>query len=104
MRPFGFRFMSPLLIGTLLNPVNSAMIATALVPIGRDFHVGPSSTAWLVASLYLAAAVGQPTMGRIAELYGPRKVNATGFVLVLIAGLGGALAPNLGWLVMARVL
>jgi MFS family permease len=104
MRPFGFRFMSPLLIGTLLNPVNSAMIATALVPIGRDLHVGLSSTAWLVASLYLAAAVGQPAMGRIAEIYGPRKVNAAGFVLVLISGFGGALAPNLGWLIVVRVL
>jgi MFS family permease len=104
MRYFGFRFMSPLLLGTLLNPVNSAMIATALVPIGRDLHVGLSSTTWLVSSLYLAAAVGQPTMGRIADLYGPRKVNATGFVLVLLAGVGGALAPNLGWLVVVRVL
>jgi MFS family permease len=104
MRPFGFRFMSPLLIGTLLNPVNSAMIATALVPIGHDLHAAPSSTAWLVASLYLAAAVSQPAMGRIAELYGPRKVNAAGFVLVLISGFGGALAPNLGWLIVVRVL
>jgi MFS family permease len=104
MRPFGFRFMSPLLIGTLLNPVNSAMIATALVPIGHDLNVGPSSTAWLVASLYLAAAVSQPAMGRIAELYGPRKVNAAGFVFVLISGIGGALAPNIGWLIVARVL
>jgi MFS family permease len=104
MRPFGFRFMSPLLIGTVLNPVNSAMIATALVPIGHDLHAGPSSTAWLVASLYLAAAVSQPAMGRIAELYGPRKVNAAGFVLVMISGFGGALAPNLGWLVVVRVL
>src|SRR5919205_848338 len=103
MRPFGYQFMSPLLIGTLLNPINSAMIATALVPIGRDLRVGPGSTAWLVACLYLAAAVGQPAMGRVAELYGPRKVNAAGFVLVLVSGIGGALAPNLGWLIIVRV-
>ncbi len=102
--PFGFRFVSPLLIGTLLNPVNSAMIATALVPIGRDLHVGPSSTVWLVAGLYLAAAVGQPTMGRVAELYGPKKVMLTGLVLVLAAGLTGAVAPGLAWLVVARAL
>lgn len=101
--PFGFTFMSPLLIGTLLNPINSAMIATALVPIGRDLHAGPASTAWLVAGLYLAAAVGQPTMGRIAEMYGPRKVSVTGLTLVLVAGLIGALAPGLGPLVAARV-
>jgi MFS family permease len=102
MRPFGYQFMSPLLIGTLLNPINSAMIATALVPIGRDLHVGPSSTAWLIAVLYLAAGVGQPLMGRIADLYGPRKVSATGLILVGIAGLLGALAPTLGWLIVAR--
>ena len=101
---FGFRFVSPLLLGTLLNPVNSAMIATALVPIGRDLRAGPASTAWLVAGLYLAAAVGQPTMGRIADMYGPRKVIVAGLVLVLAAGLTGALAPGLGWLVFARVL
>jgi MFS family permease len=104
MRPFGFRFMSPLLIGTLLNPINSAMIATALVPIGNDLRVGLSSTAWLVAALYLAAAVGQPAMGRVAELYGPRKVSIAGFVLVMLSGAGGALAPNLGWLIVVRVL
>jgi MFS family permease len=102
--PFGFRFVGPLLIGTLLNPVNSAMIATALVPIGRDLHAGPASTAWLVAGLYLAAAIGQPTMGRIADMYGPRKVAVTGLFLVLVAGLAGALAPDLGMLVFARVL
>jgi MFS family permease len=102
--PFGFRFVSPLLIGTLLNPVNSAMIATALVPIGRDLRAGPASTVWLVAGLYLAAAVGQPTMGRIADTYGPRKVSVAGLVLVLAAGLTGALAPGLGTLVFARVL
>jgi MFS family permease len=104
MRPFGFQFMSALLIGTLLNPLNSAMIATALVPIGRDLQVGPSSTAWLIASLYLAAGIGQPFMGRIAELYGPWKVNVAGLVLVAIAGLGGALAPGLGWLIAVRAL
>lgn len=101
---FGPRFVSPLLIGTLLNPINSAMIATALVPIGRALHAGPASTAWLVAGLYVAAAVGQPAMGRIAELHGPRKVSLTGLVLVLVAGLTGAFASGLGWLVTARVL
>jgi hypothetical protein len=39
-------------------------IATAPVPTGRDLHAGPASTVWLVAVLYLAAAVGRPTMGR----------------------------------------
>jgi hypothetical protein len=34
--PFGFGFVSPIQIGTPLNPIGPAMIATVLVPIGRD--------------------------------------------------------------------
>lgn len=32
--PLGWRFTAPLLLGSTLNPINSSMIATALVGIG----------------------------------------------------------------------
>ncbi|MEU8875239.1 MFS transporter [Streptomyces javensis] len=102
--PFGPRLMAPLLIGSVLNPVNSTMIATGLVAIGRDFGVGAAQTAWLVASLYLASAVAQPAMGRLADLLGPRRVFLSGLLVVCAAGLVGALAPAFGWLIASRVL
>ncbi len=49
--PYSARLVAPLLIGSLLNPINSTMISTALVPIGRDFHAGVAATAWLIAAL-----------------------------------------------------
>ncbi|MEY9873043.1 MFS family permease [Streptacidiphilus sp. MAP12-33] len=103
-KPFSGAMMAPLLLGVALNPVNSTMIATALVAIGHAFGVGVAQTAWLVASLYLASAVGQPTMGRLADLIGPRLVFLGGLVVVLAAGLVGALAPAFGWLIASRVL
>lgn len=103
-RGFGARLMTPLLLGSLLNPVNSTMIATALVVIGRGFGVGAADTAWLVASLYLASAVAQPTMGRLADLLGPRRVFLSGLVLVAVAGVVGTVAPAFGWLVVSRAL
>ncbi|GAA2341028.1 MFS transporter [Streptomyces violaceusniger] len=102
--PFGPRLMAPLLIGSVLNPVNSTMIATGLVAIGHDFGVGAAQTAWLVASLYLASAVAQPAMGRLADLLGPRRVFLSGLLVVCAAGLVGALAPAFGWLIASRVL
>ncbi|MFD5391510.1 MFS transporter [Streptomyces sp. NPDC127074] len=102
--PFGPRLMAPLLIGSVLNPVNSTMIATGLVAIGHDFDVGAAQTAWLVASLYLASAVAQPAMGRLADLLGPRRVFLCGLLVVCAAGLVGALAPAFGWLIASRVL
>ena len=101
---FGFRFVTPLGLGSTLNPVNSTMISTALVPIAGDFHASVAETGWLIAGLYLASAVAQPTMGRLADLFGPRRVYLTALLLVALSGLIGEWAPSLGVLVAARVL
>ena len=34
--PFGFTFIAPLVLGSMLNPINSTMLATALVPIAES--------------------------------------------------------------------
>lgn len=101
---FGARLMAPMLLGAVLNPVNSTMIATALVAIGHGFGVGSADTAWLVASLYLASAVAQPTMGKLADLLGARRVFQAGLAVVVAAGVVGAAAPAFGWLIVSRVL
>ncbi|WP_134124265.1 MFS transporter [Kribbella kalugense] len=93
-----------MLVGSVLNPINSSMLAVALIPIGAAFGVPPSQTAWLVTGLYLATAVGQPVMGRLVDLFGPRPLYLIATSLVGIAGLLGALAPNLGVLIASRVL
>jgi MFS family permease len=101
---FGFTFVLPLALGSTLNPINSTMISTALAPIATDFHSTVAETGWVVAGLYLTSAVAQPTMGRLADLFGSRRVYLISLVLVGLAGLGGLLAPSLGALVAARVL
>jgi MFS family permease len=101
---FDRRLLAPMLLGAVLNPVNSSIIAVSLIPIGRAFGAPPSSTAWLVSALYLATAVGQPVVGRLIDLFGPRRLYLAATALVGAAGVTGALAPNLGVLIAARVL
>ena len=91
-------------MGSALNPINSSIIATALVPIAADLHVSVGATAVLVSSLYLASAVAQPTAGKLAEVLGPRRIFLSGIVLVLLGGLVGGLGQNLAMLTVARVL
>ena len=101
---FGWRFVTPLFVGAALNPVNSSIIATALVPIATAMRVSVGSTSVLVSSLYLASAIAQPTAGRLAEEFGPRRVFLTGITLVLFGGVVGGAARNLATLVVGRVL
>src|ERR1700722_16401067 len=61
--PFGWRFVTPMFMGSALNPVNSSLIATALVPIAAAMGVSVGRTAVLVSALYLASSIAQPTAG-----------------------------------------
>jgi MFS family permease len=100
---FGFRFVAPLALGAVLNPINSTMISTALVPIATDFHASVAEAGWLIAGLYLASAVAQPTMGRLADLFGPRRIYLISLFIVAISALVGRFAPTLGVLIAVRV-
>lgn len=101
-KPFSARFTAPLLLGSTLNPINTATIATALVGIGVDFHVGPTQTASLISVLYLVSSVAQPTVGKLANLFGPRRVFLVGAMIMTLAGIVGAAAPSFGWLLVSR--
>nr|WP_307843028.1 MFS transporter [Streptomyces triculaminicus] len=101
---FDRRLLIPMVLGSVLNPVNSSIISVSLVAIGVALGAPPSQTVWLVSALYVATAIGQPMMGRLIELYGPRPLFLTGAALTGLAGLVGALAPSLWVLVLARVI
>jgi MFS family permease len=66
--------------------------------------VSVGQTVVLVSVLYLASAIAQPTFGKLAEEFGPRRVFLCGITFVLAGGLVGGFAHSLTILVIARVL
>ncbi|MFD1673885.1 MFS transporter [Alicyclobacillus fodiniaquatilis] len=102
--PFSWRFVAPLYMGSTLNPINSSMIATALVPIAAFIHVSAAQTTILVTVLYLASSIAQPTAGKLSEEFGPRRVFLAGILLVLLGGLLGGFGRDLTMLVISRIL
>jgi MFS family permease len=101
---FGWRIVTPLFTAASLNPINSSVIATALVPIAAALHIPVGRTAILVSSLYLASAIAQPTAGKLAEEFGPRIVFIAGTLIVMLGGIVGGVGTDLTVLVVARVL
>jgi MFS family permease len=80
------------------------MVSVALAPISRDLGIGSARAIWLVAALYLASAIAQPTMGKLADRFGPKKVFLTGLVIVGVAGVVPEVLTGFGGAVFARVL
>lgn len=101
---FNRKLITPMVFGSILNPINSTIISVALIPIGQAFGVPPSKTAWLISALYLATAIGQPVTGKLIDLFGPRRLFLIATSLVGLSSLIATFAPNLWWLVAARVI
>src|SRR5712672_1023428 len=93
---FSRRFVTPLLVISTLNPMNSSLIATALVPIAHALSVSIGRTAILVSVLYLASSIAQPAAGKLAEQLGPRRVLIAGSALVLLGGTIGGVGQDPG--------
>jgi DHA1 family bicyclomycin/chloramphenicol resistance-like MFS transporter len=88
---------------TGLGPFAMQVMIPALPVIGPDLGVS-SASAQLVLTLYLAGvAVGQLIYGPLADRFGRRPLMIGGMVLFLAGSLAAALAPSLGWLLLARV-
>ncbi|TLM84070.1 MFS transporter [Pseudarthrobacter sp. NamE5] len=94
--------LAGLSLGSALNPLNSSMIAVALVVLRADFGLDVAAVTWVVTSFYLASAAGQPVMGRLADRFGPRRMFMLGMALVAVTCALAPLAPNFALLCVAR--
>jgi MFS family permease len=99
-----YPFMLPLVLGTMMNPLNSTMLATALLTLCNSFKVTVGQGAILITSLYVTAMIAQPLMGRLADIFSAKKINLLGFGLVLIAALIGVFAPSFPFLILSRIM
>lgn len=99
-----YRFMLPLVLGTMMNPLNSTMLATSLVALCNAYKVTAGEGAVLISSLYITSTVAQPLMGRLADIFNAKRINTLGFLLALAAALIGVFAPSFGWLIVSRIL
>ncbi|MFF1830499.1 MFS transporter [Paenarthrobacter sp. NPDC058040] len=94
--------IAALSIGTALNPLNSSMIAVALVVLREDFALDVATVTWVITAFYLASAAGQPLMGRFADRFGPRRLFTFGMALVAVTCAIAPFLPNFALVCVAR--
>jgi MFS family permease len=97
-------FLSAVASGTMLNPLNSSMIALALHSIQKDFQLSFSTVSWLISSFYLASAVAQPVTGKIGDIFGRKKTFLTGLILVALSALVAPMSSTFLMLLLMRLI
>lgn len=93
-----------LLLGAILVPINSTMIAVALSSISHTYNESIASITWVVTVYLIVMAVTQPIAGKLGDMYGNKTMYLWGVGLFLIASLGCALSPSLLLLIVFRAL
>lgn len=90
-------------LGTMLVPLNSTMIAVVLPHLMADFDASLSSAGWLVTGYLIAMASLQPVAGNLGDRIGRRPLLLTGLAWFGVASLGAGLAPDLPLLIAFRI-
>ncbi|MFD7660734.1 MFS transporter, partial [Actinosynnema sp. NPDC059797] len=89
--------------GTVVSLVHTAVIP--LVPLLPGLPgSSPADTAWAITATLLAAAVATPTVGRLGDMHGKRRMLLVSLALLVAGSVVGALSDELAPLIAARAL
>ncbi len=96
-----------LIVATLANfltPFMGSSVNIALPAIGAEFTADAIVLSWIPTSFLLAAAMVAVPFGRVADIYGMKRIFRYGVTLFTLASLLSAFAPSAFFLIAFRVM
>lgn len=86
-----------------VSVINGTMINVALPIIGEDFKVTEGIYGWIVTGYALAFGIFNAIHGRLADMFGLRKLYIVGIVVLGATSIAVALAPTIEIMIALRV-
>jgi DHA2 family lincomycin resistance protein-like MFS transporter len=93
-----------LLASTFVVILNETIMAVALPRLMADLNAAASAVQWLTTAFLLTMAVIIPVTGFLIQKINTRPLFILAMSLFSLGTLAGALSPNLGFLIVARVI
>lgn len=90
-------------IGSFLTPFTGSAINIALPAIQKEFALNALILGWISASFLLSSAMFLVPFGRIADIYGRKKVFLSGISIFTISSFFAALANSTPTLLAGRI-
>ncbi len=96
--------MAILLMAGFMNLIDVSIVNVALPSMQGAFGASDSAIEWVVAAYILVFALGLLPFGRLGDIVGRRRMFVAGITVFTIGSTFCGLAPDINWLVAARVL
>ena len=93
----------PIILPVFLAAADGTVVATALPAIAASLGE-VENLSWIIVANLIASTVAAPAYGRLADLYGRRRIMVVALCVFMVASVLCALAPTLPLLLTARVL
>ncbi|MFC5469977.1 MDR family MFS transporter [Cohnella suwonensis] len=93
--------LTGLLIGLIFAELDETVVSTAMPTIIRELH-GLSLYGWVAGVYMLAITMFMPILGKLADLYGRKKVYLSCIALFIAGSIVCGLAPSMTWLLIGR--
>lgn len=74
-------------LGTLFSVLNGSMLMITLPDIMKSLNTSMSLITWIIMGYMLALTVLVPSIGRIADMYGRKKLYVSGFAIFTVGSL-----------------
>jgi EmrB/QacA subfamily drug resistance transporter len=88
--------------GLFMIMLDNTVVNVALPTMERDLHVSLSQLEWVVTAYAISFAALLITGGKLADLYGRRRIFVLGLAVFTLSSLACGLAPSAGFLIGAR--
>ena len=92
------------LTASFLTPFMVSSVNIALPSIGRDLSMGAMQLSWVTTAYLLCSVIFLIPFGKIADLYGRKRVFFWGIAIVTISSVLSAMARNGAVLIGTRIL
>ena len=92
------------ILAGFLTPFDGSAVNIALPAMGAEFHMDAISLSWIATAYLLAAALFLVPLGKIADIYGRKRVFLSGIAIFSFASLVMTMVPSTGLLIAVRAI
>ncbi|WP_376797548.1 DHA2 family efflux MFS transporter permease subunit [Thermogemmatispora sp.] len=91
-----------MMFGLFMALLDLSIVSIALPAIVEQLHTDLTVAGWVLDAYSLVFAVLLVTIGRLADLFGRKRIFMAGMAIFMLGSLLCGLAPSIGWLIGFR--
>src|SRR5512145_296182 len=92
------------ILAGFITPFDGSAVNIALPTIGAEFHMNAIALSWVATAYLLSSAVCLVPFGKIADIYGRKKVFLYGIAIFSLASMLMTMVPSTDMFIRVRVL